>query len=737
VRYLNRILASALVCAIGAVQPVWADQADWHRFRANYPYHIQTIVLGPDAPGGRTLIVSEPPPNVTIAMMQERWPVEFKDAVIHKHAVGVDGWVADIVTWLPPQSENATRELVQQLTGYLFGTSYKSYVSPIEPAARGGRADLDVAVSTGQLSRWLGLERPAPGPVGQAFSGLLWIGILLCIIALVRTRRFRWVKAGAACAAVLFGQGYFYEPPPPEVRFVERHTSGRPQSMDRILNGGGGVYNSDTRGLVLLVLPRTASLDSNPAALREFLLDTDAILGAVGTDRTTAIVGRERIVPVDLMPPLRVETLLQLASVKSVEMARSDELRDTEYGSLLDITDQLLKSWSRHGDVRWNTGGVGHLDAVGGFKLLAFARTGSLPVDYLGDRDSRLRNAEDTAYEHFATSGDPNLARVVQYTGAYQIFRLFEISGINPYPTPHASPDRAGLNGLTGDAKVLGERQKSQSGQPRLGPMMEVLKAGNVPITERGLGSHAGARVSSATWIYQGEIHGPHAAWLKTLERPGSVGIVIERQPSGLLLSVQGDSASIYAPDTVSAIDAFVARARTRAAGASKVDVTFANFDAEQARGFIRSAELHSPYPLRGRVNAMIQVDGNGGAIARARQIEWNAAGARLESRQAGSIGPVEHQIEIPAARGAVSPLRLVIDATAEASSRVRTLLSEFMFAIRSLRSADELFAALHDFMARLMVIPGVKEVRPIQIGEAGDTFIVRHEGAGIVNAAG
>ena len=98
--------------------------------------------------------------------------------------------------------------------------------------------------------------------------------------------------------------------------------------MEQVLSGGGGVYDSDTRGLVLLVLPQTASLDSNPSALREFVLDTDAILGAVGTDRTTAIVGRERIVPVDLMPPLRVETLLQLASVKSTELAQSYERKN-------------------------------------------------------------------------------------------------------------------------------------------------------------------------------------------------------------------------------------------------------------------------------------------------------------------------------------------------------------------------------------------------------------------------
>ena len=166
-RYLSRALLVALMSATGAVQPVMAEQSDWQRFRANYPFHIQTIALGSNAPVGRTLILSEPPPSVTLAALQQRWPREFKDAVIQKHRVGVDGWVADIVTSLPTQSEDATRELVQQLTGYLFGTSYKSYVSPIDPDATGRRADLDVSVSTGQLTRWFGLERPTPGQIGR------------------------------------------------------------------------------------------------------------------------------------------------------------------------------------------------------------------------------------------------------------------------------------------------------------------------------------------------------------------------------------------------------------------------------------------------------------------------------------------------------------------------------------------------------------------------------------------
>ena len=76
-----------------------------------------------------------------------------------------------------------------------------------------------------------------------------------------------------------------------------------------------------------------------------------------------------------MLPPLRVETILQLAAVGQDELSQSYERRniisgrydekhdwapiylsaallDTEYGSLLNITDQLLKSWSMGGQVR-------------------------------------------------------------------------------------------------------------------------------------------------------------------------------------------------------------------------------------------------------------------------------------------------------------------------------------------------------------------------------------------------
>ena len=142
----------------------------------------------------------------------------------------------------------------------------------------------------------------------------------------------------------------------------------------------------------------------------------------------------------------------------------------TEDGSLLNITDQLLKGWSEHGQIEyenfpypkpstfpfktglleasktgqvtynWNTKGVGYTDTSHGYDVVAFGRTGALPVDYLGETDERMRDFEDLGYEYFAAeTGDPNLARVVQYAGIYQVRRHFNVHG--DWPSSNRSHD--------------------------------------------------------------------------------------------------------------------------------------------------------------------------------------------------------------------------------------------------------------------------------------------------------
>src|SRR5207244_2263314 len=157
----------------------------------------------------------------------------------------------------------------------------------------------------------------------------------------------------------------------------------------------------------------------------------------------------------------------------------SPQLRDTEYGSLLNITDQLLKSWSNKGRTRyynfpyaeptrfpfpgplwnvlriesgtaltynWNTKGVGYTVQTGPLTMMALNRTGSLPVSYIPEGAQRtgqqVVDAENDGYEYFSQRDDPNLVRVVQYAALYQIFSAFDISRSQKAISSDSYPDQ-------------------------------------------------------------------------------------------------------------------------------------------------------------------------------------------------------------------------------------------------------------------------------------------------------
>jgi hypothetical protein len=264
-----------------------------------------------------------------------------------------------------------------------------------------------------------------------------------------------------------------------------------------------GVFESDQPGIVIWSVKRNGDLGEDEIEAREFALDSDLIVGAVASKDQVAIVGRERVLPIDVLPPLRTETILLLASANTDQLGQSyerlnlfagkydesknldwapiylsRELIDTEYGSLLNVTDQMLKSWSMDGQVRyvrfnypdpaswpfpkplnefakssqitfnWNTKGTGYVLPSDGFEYYALNRTGALPVDYLAADNSTLRDAEDTAYTYFSARDDANLVRVVQYASLYQIFRRFSVSATPAQTYQGPLPSHA----LRGDA---------------------------------------------------------------------------------------------------------------------------------------------------------------------------------------------------------------------------------------------------------------------------------------------
>ena len=434
---IKRIVLTALACIVFSISVVAQDQPGtsvWQSFRQKYPYHAQFISMSPQAAdGSRILIVAEPPPHVTIESFKSLSPV-LRDAVVMKHPIGHDGWVKDIVVALPDMTPDQTKALVTQLNGYLFSTSYKASFLEFSPdktkplRAAPMKTNLEVPVSD-----------------------------------------LRAIALGSNEFLPLYGGPY--------------------ESLGKVLSHKQtGVYFSRNPGLVVWVVSRKADLSDFRAEARQFCLDSDLLLGAVGTGDIIAIVGRERVIPQAILPPLRTETLLLLAAVNGDEISQSyernnfaagkfdeaknldwapiylsDALVDTEYGSLLNITDQLLKGWSLNGTVKyenftypqpsawpfpkpldklvgvssltfnWNTKGAAY-GTEGKEMILALNRTGALPVSYLaeGEGDSAeaqeaLGDKEVQAYDYFANLRDPNLARVVQYAAFYQIMRRFNI----------------------------------------------------------------------------------------------------------------------------------------------------------------------------------------------------------------------------------------------------------------------------------------------------------------------
>jgi hypothetical protein len=407
-----------------------AAKEQWARFRQAFPYHIQTLAFHK---ASRTLLISEPPPHVTPVNLKEALqrynPALAPTMSVETSRVGVDGWVKDILLQLPPMDEVATREALDAIQQHVFHTNYKAYVMSLpvkKPASHSDKLDLTVAVA--EVEKWLFKDRE---PLSSLYGG---------------------------------GQ----------------QTAGQLLATKK-----SGVFFSNERGLVIWSVNRTKPISSYLVEARQFALDSDMIVGAVNAGDQILIVGRERMVPVNILPPLRTETIMLLASVGDEELQQSyerthifagrfnetkdwapiflsDALIDTEYGSLLNITDQLLKRWSMNGVIEydnfnypdpkswsknwcfnkplyeevgatsvtfnWNTKGVGYTTEIGGRDFFAINRSGSLPTSYFeGANKTGFSKQEEQGYQCFASFGDPNLARVVQYASLYQIFQRYPV----------------------------------------------------------------------------------------------------------------------------------------------------------------------------------------------------------------------------------------------------------------------------------------------------------------------
>lgn len=446
----------------------------WQSFRTAHPFPYQAIESKRLADGSLAIFLFEPPPVLLRSeldgLLKKAFGADLHSLARRRWQIGPDGWLEDVLLHVDagnlsgdPLSDALTRHRIGFLHLALFGTTAGATL-PLHGDAfvDHTKALPDIAITGSQLRTW------------------------------VSDASMKW-------------------------RRLDRAETGEQPFRTTTGFGLTAVFASSDRSLVTLSFPGTllrlapanpAKLDPLRVPFRLFALASDAVLGAMQEPSgQVLLVGRARTTPLTTLPPLRFETFRLVASQPDDELAQSYErtsmfagkmqkardwapaylspaLYDTELGALLNITDQLLKSWSQGGTIEyeffnypvrgaipfpdehksddkakkpralsvilgekhnnssvlfnWNTAGVGVLTSNAAGKVLVPSHTGSLPVTYGSDvnlgkmQTGHLFAYENAGYAYFRAQRDANLARVVSYTVIYQFCRA--LAAENPIP---------------------------------------------------------------------------------------------------------------------------------------------------------------------------------------------------------------------------------------------------------------------------------------------------------------
>jgi hypothetical protein len=400
-------------------------------FRKNFKYHFQTVGLAEyPADSSYLFVISEPSPQVSEEDIKNVFSNFNCDFQIKQHKIGYDGFARSMLVVVGKATKENMTQLKNNLHSKLYFNSYKSERSTIELPVKEGRqyfskSSLNYEISLAELNKWFIEDKE-----------------------LFRDRN--------------------------ENTF----------SMTEILNNNKyGVFFSQNAGFVVWVIDKQKDLNRQKQHIRQFTLDSDLILGAFSNYGKLVVIGRERMSSMSELPPLNVETILLLASVKESELSQSldimdllagkmnndkdycpsylsKELENTEFGHLLTITDILLKDWSEHGNLKyeeynypkpksypfdkslfkklginelvynWNTKNAITSIEMNNYNIYSLNRTGSLPVSYFNSQENEVPvggNYEQQAYQYFSTINNTDLARVVQYQTLYALFKNNDI----------------------------------------------------------------------------------------------------------------------------------------------------------------------------------------------------------------------------------------------------------------------------------------------------------------------
>ena len=397
----------------------------YNDFRQHFRMHYQTIATATFPDSSRIILLAEPAPFLEPDSIESICGRFTHQTSQRTFKIGYDGHVTDMAIVLGNATTENLNNLVAKISQQQFLSDYKPNALDLLDSTKRQyftQDNLDYQITLGEFDDWF-------FAAGEAFID-------------------------------------------------ESDTANDLTVSDMFQQKRRGVFFSREPGLVAWSIRRDSDLSEQTADIRRFALDADLILGALRDSATLVVIGREREAPLEVLPPLRVETVLLVASISSKELSQSldindcmagkmsngrdwcptylsRELENTELGHLLTITDVLLKDWSENGTIQeacyhypspgrfpfdrplfkklglselvynWNTANTMYAIDLPEYTIYTLNRTGALPVSYFHSQSSGTSvgaQYERQAGNYFARVGNTDIARVVQYVALYQLF---------------------------------------------------------------------------------------------------------------------------------------------------------------------------------------------------------------------------------------------------------------------------------------------------------------------------
>ena len=299
----------------------------WREFREIHPMGFQTIALKHYGQDTCVFVMSEPPNWVSQSSIKKLFNSYGGYVGIGRHTWGYDGILTDLIGII--KCDKTKFPLFEsELFKLFYGTNYKHYYT-----------DLDKPVShtyclSDTLNYSVNIEDLYEMENAPIFVGYLPLGKKkLSAYSITSWQTLQGINNSCI----------YYSKEPGYVAWIFNPNK---------ISMADSLYRSDAR---------------------QFLLDADLIIGAIPSRGGLALIGRERLTPIDVLPPLRAETIQLLSqhvsdtlyvhvpsdSIRCVDdttyiapIEMSESLKHSEIGYLMILASELLLSYATINQVK-------------------------------------------------------------------------------------------------------------------------------------------------------------------------------------------------------------------------------------------------------------------------------------------------------------------------------------------------------------------------------------------------